>query len=84
MIPIQVSWRCAERLDPNERGKHLCMARKGLSMAKKSWIKKQKFQAFCREQVVKNGLINHADGLWRPAQSGKAMDAHMRAGYKVR
>ena len=53
-------------------------------MAKKSWIKKQKFQAFCREQVVKNGLINHADGLWRPAQSGKAMDAHMRAGYKVR
>ena len=53
-------------------------------MADKTTKKKKAFQHFCREQVVKNGLINGADGLWRPAQSGKAQDQMMRAGYKIR
>jgi hypothetical protein len=48
----------------------------------KTHVKKKKFQAFCREQV-KKGLINDAEGNWRPAQAGKAMDQHMIAGYKL-
>jgi hypothetical protein len=53
-------------------------------MAKKSFKKKKAFQAFCRMMVVEKGMINHADGIWRPASSTSAMDNHMRAGYKMR
>lgn len=45
-------------------------------------VKKKLFQRFCRDQV-KQGLINHADGNWKPAQSTKAMDNSMIAGYKL-
>jgi hypothetical protein len=51
-------------------------------MPKKSFVKKKKFAAFCQEQVVKHGLVNGADGLWRTAQLGKAMDRDMLAGYR--
>lgn len=45
-------------------------------------VKKKRFKAFCRAQVVK-GLINGADGLWREATSN-TMDRSMIAGYKLR
>jgi hypothetical protein len=51
-------------------------------MAKKAFQKKKAFQAFCRAQV-KAGLINQANGNWAPANSSKAMDRDMRAGYRV-
>jgi hypothetical protein len=44
--------------------------------------KKKRFKNFCREQVVKNGLINQADGTWSRANSAKAMDRDMQAGYR--
>jgi len=47
-------------------------------------VKKKRFQTFCREQVVKHGLINQANGTWAKADSNKWQDNHMRAGYKVR
>ena len=53
-------------------------------MPKKTFKRKKAFQAFCRTQVVKEGLINHADGLWRKAELGKAMDRMQRDGYRVR
>ena len=53
-------------------------------MPKKSFVKKVRFRAYCRSQVVKEGLINHPDGSWRKADTTKAMDLHCRAGYKLR
>ena len=53
-------------------------------MAQKANRKKRAFKAFCREQVVAKGLINDANGDWRPANTQRAMDRDMRAGYKVR
>lgn len=53
-------------------------------MPKKTIKKKRAFQAFCRKQVVEQGLINHADGSWRKAEMGKSQDASMIAGYKAR
>ncbi len=47
-------------------------------------VKKKKYKAFCREQVVNKGLINNANGDWQPASTGKRMDQDMLAGYKVR
>jgi hypothetical protein len=44
--------------------------------------KKKAFQRYCRDQV-KKGLINDAEGNWRPASTGKAMDDSMIAGYKL-
>jgi hypothetical protein len=51
-------------------------------MANKTTKKKAAFKAFCRAQV-KAGLINQANGNWSPANSSKAMDRDMRAGYRV-
>ncbi len=53
-------------------------------MPKKSVKKRKAFQAFCRKQVVEQGLINHADGSWRKADSTKQMDRDCLAGYHVR
>jgi hypothetical protein len=48
----------------------------------KTHAKKKAFQRYCRDQV-KKGLINDAEGNWRPASTGKAMDDSMIAGYKL-
>ena len=53
-------------------------------MPKKAYKKKALYLAFCRDQVVKQGLINQADGSWRRADSTKAQDNMMRHGYKLR
>lgn len=52
-------------------------------MAKKAWVRKKAFRDMCRKQV-KAGLINDANGDWRPFQSTSAMHRDMRAGYKIR
>lgn len=48
----------------------------------KTHVKKKRFQAYCRKQVF-DGLINQEDGQWKRADSNKAMDNDMRAGYRV-
>lgn len=52
-------------------------------MAKKAWIKKKAFRETCRRQV-KAGLINDANGDWRPYNSANAMHRDQRSGYKIR
>ncbi len=52
-------------------------------MPKKTFCKKKKHQAFCRTQVVEHGLINQADGSWRPAVTGKATDQMLLDGYRA-
>lgn len=54
-----------------------------LTMPKKSFVKKKAFAAYCRKQVVENGLINHPDGGWRKADSTKAMDTMQQQGYHI-
>lgn len=51
-------------------------------MPKKAHVKKKKFQAACRNQV-KNGYINQANGNWDKANTTKAMDRDMIAGYHL-
>lgn len=51
-------------------------------MPKKSFQKKKRFQAHCREQVVGNDKINLADGSWGDGQNN-AMKEHMKAGYRA-
>lgn len=51
-------------------------------MAKKSWKKKQAYQAYCRDQV-KKGLINDESGNWTPHNAAKAMHNHMLYGYRL-
>jgi hypothetical protein len=70
----------------------ICLSRAGKGTASrrrrttvlsgKLHVKAKRFQAYCRSQV-KAGLINHADGSWRPASTIHAMDLHMRAGYRL-
>ena len=51
-------------------------------MGRKALKKQRAFQRYCRDQVV-SGMINHADGLWRRADTSKAMDRDQLAGYRV-
>ena len=62
----------ARKLSPYRKGNSL--------MAQKGRRKQIAHRKFCRDQVAK-GLINQADGTWRPSQ-GKALDLHMIAGYR--
>ena len=51
-------------------------------MGRKALKKQRAYQVYCRKQVL-DGLINHADGLWRRADSSKQMDQSMIAGYRI-
>lgn len=53
-------------------------------MPKKSLRKKKAYREFCRQQVVEKGLINRPNGDWERANTARAMDRDMLAGYKVR
>lgn len=47
----------------------------------KQHVKKKRYLAFCREQVM-TGNVNREDGTWRRADTTKAMDRDMLAGYR--
>ena len=47
-------------------------------------VKKKAYRKSCRVKVVKEGLVNAANGNWVRRDSSKAMDNMMAAGYRVR
>jgi hypothetical protein len=46
--------------------------------------KKKAYRKACREKVVKDGLVNAANGNWVRRDSSKVQDNSMAAGYRVR
>ena len=47
-------------------------------------VKKKAYREGCRLKVVKEGLVNSANGNWVRRDSTKVQDNSMAAGYRVR